>query len=60
MAQVVCCCFHYKSVGSIPEHSEDCCGESGTETDFHFSVSVSALMFHTSLLLSEGQVAKAY
>jgi len=60
MAQVVCCCSHHKSVGSIPGHCEDCCGESGTETDFDFSVSVSALMLHTSLLLSEGQVAKTY
>jgi len=47
-------------VGSIPGHSEDRCGESGTETDFDFSVSVSTLMLHTSLLLSEGQVVKPY
>jgi hypothetical protein len=60
MAQVVCCCSHHKSVGSVPGHSEDCCGQSGTETDFNFSVSISALVLHTLLLLSEGQVTKAW
>jgi len=59
MAQVVCCCSHHKSVGSIPGHSEDRYGQSRTETDFDFLVRVSALMLHTSLLLSEGQVARA-
>ena len=59
MAQVVCCCSHHKSMGSIPGHSEDCCGQSGTERDLNFSVSISALMLHTLLLLS-GQVAKAW